>query len=224
MSEEYDSLYDYEEAPVSSRPSNKPFIIAMAVLGAILILGLAVMAVWVWGQTQESPDGFLAFLDLAPEKSVDVAVTSTPLENAVPVGMTNTPTWQPTATLSPADLVAGTEGAEETAGESTAAEPGGEAGEEEVSAEQTEESGEDVLVSQTTPGSPASGLPDEARTATVAALLTAAAESQDTPEPEPTELPETGFVDEIGLPVLGGLALLLMVVIILVRRLRHLSA
>jgi hypothetical protein len=37
---------------------------------------------------------------------------------------------------------------------------------------------------------------------------------------QPTSIPETGFADEVGLPAMLGLALLLIVVIILARRLR----
>lgn len=69
----------------------------------------------------------------------------------------------------------------------------------------------------------------DARTATVAALLTQAAEAKITHTPTgaagggvvtSTALPTTGFADEVGLPGLLGLSLVLIMVIILVRRLR----
>lgn len=211
MSEEFDNTYEYEEGEGSSRPSNRPFVVTMSVLGLILILGLAVMAVWVWGQARDLPGGALALFDMisnntddeAPPETVDVD-TST---------LTPTPTLMPTATLSPAELVGG----EEAGGEAPSDEK---APQDDEAATQTRE---DAPAAESTPAVPASALADEARTATVAALLTAAAESQDTPEATATELPDTGFVDEVGLPVLGGLALLLLGVIILVRRLRVLS-
>lgn len=61
-----------------------------------------------------------------------------------------------------------------------------------------------------------------ARTQTVAALLTQAAGGNGTitATPKTTALPTTGFADEVGLPVMLGLALLLVVVIFVVRRLR----
>jgi len=62
-----------------------------------------------------------------------------------------------------------------------------------------------------------------ARTQTVAALLTQAAGTR-TVTPRPTSLPTTGFADEVGLPALIGLAVLLIVVIFLVRRVRMSSS
>jgi len=62
-----------------------------------------------------------------------------------------------------------------------------------------------------------------ARTQTVAALLTQAAGGgvlTTTPGATPTALPTTGFADEVGLPGLIGLAVLLLAVIFLARRLR----
>ena len=61
---------------------------------------------------------------------------------------------------------------------------------------------------------------EDPRTATVAALLTAAAEAQQTLVPTVTALPTTGFADEVGIPSLLGMAVLLVVVIFLTRRLR----
>jgi hypothetical protein len=58
------------------------------------------------------------------------------------------------------------------------------------------------------------------RTATVAALLTQAAEAQLTVFPTSTLLPTSGFADEVGLPGLMGIGVLLVVVIFLARRLR----
>ena len=58
------------------------------------------------------------------------------------------------------------------------------------------------------------------RTATVAALLTEAASGRDTATPTPSALPDTGFADEAGVPVMVGLALVLVVIIFLARRLR----
>jgi LPXTG-motif cell wall-anchored protein len=63
-----------------------------------------------------------------------------------------------------------------------------------------------------------------ARTETVAALLTQAAGGggvvSATPGGTPTALPTTGFADEVGLPGLIGLAVVLLAVIFLARRLR----
>lgn len=64
------------------------------------------------------------------------------------------------------------------------------------------------------------------RTATVAALLTQAAQAQATSAATSavvatsTALPTTGFADEVGIPGLFGMAVVLLVVIFLARRLR----
>jgi hypothetical protein len=59
------------------------------------------------------------------------------------------------------------------------------------------------------------------RTATVAALLTEAANKQKTPmAPTSTSLPSGGLADEVGLPAFVALAIALVVVIFLARRLR----
>jgi LPXTG-motif cell wall-anchored protein len=58
------------------------------------------------------------------------------------------------------------------------------------------------------------------RTATVSALLTQAASTATTRTPTVTALPVTGFAEDVGVPGLVGLALVLIVVIFLARRLR----
>jgi len=75
---------------------------------------------------------------------------------------------------------------------------------------------------------------EQDRTATVAALLTQAAQggtpvstaaASSTPTgPTPTALPETGIADQMGFPGLIGLAVALLVVVVLVRRFRHSSS
>lgn len=63
------------------------------------------------------------------------------------------------------------------------------------------------------------------RTATVAALLTQAAQAQttQTPAATPTRLPTTGFADDVGAPGLLAMAVLLVGIIFLSRRLRTAS-
>jgi LPXTG-motif cell wall-anchored protein len=73
-----------------------------------------------------------------------------------------------------------------------------------------------------TPNTPSQAQDLSARTQTVAALLTQAASSKTTvtATPKTTSLPTTGFADEVGLPAMIGIAVLLIAVIFLVRRLR----
>ena len=61
------------------------------------------------------------------------------------------------------------------------------------------------------------------RTATVAVLLTEAAAGRLTPTPTASALPDTGFVEDVGIPTMVGLALLLVVIIFLTRRFRTAS-
>jgi len=61
------------------------------------------------------------------------------------------------------------------------------------------------------------------RTATVSALLTEAAAGRLTPTPTASALPDTGFAEDVGIPAMVGLALVLVVVIFLARRLRTAS-
>jgi LPXTG-motif cell wall-anchored protein len=61
------------------------------------------------------------------------------------------------------------------------------------------------------------------RTATVAALLTQAAGAQVSITPTASGLPDTGFAEDVGVPGLVGLTLVLIVVIFLARRLRSAS-
>ncbi len=60
------------------------------------------------------------------------------------------------------------------------------------------------------------------RTATVSALLTQAAQAKLTGSPPPTStaLPKTGFAEDVGIPSLLGLTVLLIAVIFIVRRMR----
>jgi len=67
---------------------------------------------------------------------------------------------------------------------------------------------------------PTAASPTIDRTGTVAALLTEAAAGKLTITPTASGLPDTGFADNVGVPGLFGLALVLLAVIFLARRLR----
>jgi LPXTG-motif cell wall-anchored protein len=74
-----------------------------------------------------------------------------------------------------------------------------------------------------TPVLAAGASPTADRTATVAFLLTEAAVGRLTITPTASGLPSTGFADDMGVPGLVGLALVLIVVVFLARRLRTAS-
>jgi LPXTG-motif cell wall-anchored protein len=74
--------------------------------------------------------------------------------------------------------------------------------------------------------SPTVGLasPTIDRTATVAALLTEAAAGKLTATPTSSALPTTGFAEDVGVPGLFGIALVMILLIFLARRLRTASS
>jgi cytoskeletal protein RodZ len=81
------------------------------------------------------------------------------------------------------------------------------------------------VIAQATSTNTVAVTPVDTRTATVAALLTQAAQAKLTTTllPTSTQLPKTGFADDVGkvgIPSLVGITLLLLVVIFLVRRMR----
>ena len=78
-----------------------------------------------------------------------------------------------------------------------------------------------VVIQQNTPmGAGGSGL-SASELATVSALQTQmAGRGVGTPGATSTALPSTGFADEVGLPMMAGLAIILVAVIVLSRRLR----
>ena len=78
------------------------------------------------------------------------------------------------------------------------------------------------VTQQPTTDAPAAGLSPE-ELATVAALQTQMAVTGgggSTPAPTATALPTSGFADEVGLPMMAGLAVVLVAVILFSRRLR----
>jgi len=83
-----------------------------------------------------------------------------------------------------------------------------------------------VVAQPTNTPEPQTGGELDPRTATVSALLTQAAVARLTTTglPTSTALPATGFMDEMGVPGLLGMTILLVVVIFLVRRMRATTA
>jgi hypothetical protein len=152
--------------------SNRTFLIAAGILGAIVLLSLACIAGYV--------------LILRPQQLARQAqVTSAQSTQAAQIGEALTATFQaqivPTATLPPTQTP--------------------------VVAQASA-----TLVPSTPTTDPA--------TATVGAALTQAAMAQQTIVPTSSALPGTGIADEFGFPGLVVMALALVVVILLARRLR----
>ncbi len=77
-----------------------------------------------------------------------------------------------------------------------------------------------VLAPTDTPDAIDQAATQNPHTATVAALLTQQAENALTTTPSPTQLPSTGFADDVGIPGLLALAASLVLIIFFARRLR----
>jgi len=77
-----------------------------------------------------------------------------------------------------------------------------------------------VLAPTDTPEAIDQAVTQNPHTATVAALLTQQAENALTTTPSPTQLPSTGFADDVGIPGLLALAASLVLIIFFARRMR----
>lgn len=201
---EFDDNEGFEEEANSQDPSeegssNRGFIIGVGILGAVVVLAII---------------GFIIYILLSGPK------TSTDLQNqAAVINAQNTAiSLYATQTVAVEQSMA-TQKALPTF---TSAAPTNTAVVAVASPTPT-----DSVVS--TPGA-GGGTDPAARTATVAAFQTQAAAAvlgTGTPaatqlaQLTPTQLPTTGFADEVGLPMLFGAALILILVIVMARRLRY---
>lgn len=84
----------------------------------------------------------------------------------------------------------------------------------------TEESTSVVVETTPTAETPVLEADLNARTQTLAALLTQSAQERTPVTPTPSTVPTTGFADEVGLPLLAGAAMLLIAIIFFARRMR----
>ncbi len=222
MTEEFDNNYDLNDNTASPAPKNKAFGVVVAILSVLLIAGLAVTAVWVMNKLNaaKSADPVIAEgVSAASAYSTATAVMGTQRAEAVALSM-------PTRTLPSAAEPAATQPAESTAEVSTISDaPDAAADSQAMAAEATPElpANDEELAAQINVIEK-SGLNDPARTATVSALLTAVAGNQSTAQATSTigatALPATGFADEVGIPAMVGVAVVLIALIIIVRRVR----
>jgi type II secretory pathway pseudopilin PulG len=166
------------------KPSNRNFIIAIAVVGAIFILSLILLLLLGPGllaNQQAAQQEQAAQINAA---NTATALAATALVQAQQATLLARTTVAPTATRAlPTKTPV-------------------------------------VVVQTNTPGATTSL--SDAELATVSALQTEMAGKGGgaTPAPTSTALPTSGFADEVGLPLMAGLAIVLVVVILLSRRLR----
>ena len=182
-----------------SKSRNRNFIIALGVLGGVFIIAviiLVIAATVILPRTREARMQEAAEIN-AQNTATSIAATNYAIAQAQAALPTDTPV--PTNTLEPSPtpvVVFDTQTPSPT-----------------VDLTATSEKGI---------GGPA--LEDADRTATISALLTQAASGgtalASSATPTPTSLSDTGFADDLGLPLLFGSAILLVFVIFFVRRLR----
>jgi LPXTG-motif cell wall-anchored protein len=202
------------EAPPPSRPDNRGFILVVSILGGLFLLALLCMAGYVAvvlpkNRAQQSTQA--AQINLANTSTVSALTQAATLAVKSPtpvpptVTLTSTPTLKPTPTFTPVLAIATSTlaPAHESVDPRTAT----------VSALLTQAAQAKLT------GTSESVDP---RTATVSALLTQAAQAKltGTSLPTSTALPKTGFAEDLGIPSLLGLTVLLLAVIFVVRRLR----
>ncbi len=193
-------LEDFDSEPVAPDPvapaagaasaANRPFYIALGVIGGVFLLAVIAMAVYA---AVVLPQRNQAFVDAAAELNAQNTATSmaatqveamlqlAPTDTDTPVPPTETPVPSATSVIAPTATPIPTETSVPVIGADMLARTAT------VSA----------LLTQAAGGLLAAG-----------AAIT------------PTALPKTGFADEAGVPSLLGAAILLVAVILLVRRLR----
>lgn len=191
-----DTLEEGDRGEESSSGENRTFVVVAGGLGVLMLIALAFMAIYalVILPRQRTGDQAQAATEttIVQQEAAARALTETALAQAQA-------TDAPTVTMLPTST------------------------EEPVAAAEEAEADEPIF----TPGGPTA----DPRTATVQALLTSAAAAQtqaasslNTVTPTSTlisALPEAGFLDDTGAPALVGIAVLLVLVIMMARRLRR---
>jgi LPXTG-motif cell wall-anchored protein len=207
--------FDEAEVPPPNSSGNQGFILVVSILGGLFLIALIVMAIFVTvvlprNRAQQSTQTALIY---EGNTATIVALTEAAMGNvtSTSIPLTATLTAIPTETIQAIEATATLDST--LASEATNA------------AQETQELEEMsptpvVMVASDTPAADLGSV--DSRTATVAALLTQAADAKltTTVEPTSTALPSTGFATDSGIPSLLGIAVVLLAVIFLVRRLR----
>jgi LPXTG-motif cell wall-anchored protein len=187
---------DGAEVPPPGSSGNQGFILVVSILGGIFLIALIVMAIYV---VEVLPRNRAQQTTLTAQQIQTNTANVLVHTQATSTKPANTATSLPhTATLTNTAVNTATNTPTMVKPTSTSV----------------------VAVATQTPGSLPAGV--DPKTATVAALLTQAAQAKLTTTvlPTSTALPKTGFAEDIGIPSLLGLTLFLIAVIFLVRRLR----
>ena len=189
-----DNVDQPEEVPLAEESSNRTFLIIAAALGGIALIALVCIAVYalvLWPRAQAAQDSARSTLEAQnTEVAVIIARTST---SAAETALAAEFTATPTQTSLP------------------------------PTATSTPSPTPVVAVPTGTSPAPASAAENATATAlhaTLQANATLYAATLTAKPLQPTAIPNTGFADDVGLPLMLGIAVLLVVVIFIARRLR----
>ncbi len=213
-----DELQNEEQAPEEelSAPrssGNRNFLVALGILGAVFILVTAALAFLYLSRSRGGAASDISATNVAIETANAQTVVAATLTSASRVGALATDTPQASATPALAKPSPTSVLAQPTA-TNTGAAPTPEQGKELASPTanaQTQTQSAPVVLTQSA---------QSTQTQQVVANLTATRQAAVNLTATATALPTTGFADDIGLPGLFGLALGMLLVILLVRRLR----
>lgn len=205
MSLPFDNIDDSETianedaAETAPQPNNRIFVIAAAVLGGIIILALACIMIYAvflqpaQKRAQESASQTAAADQAQAALALSVSQTET-ADKATKDAVAAMTANAPKATPSPVPPTA-----TRAAASAVTATP---------------------VVALAVTATKENDISTPDLTQTVSALITQGANAQKTVVPTSTGLPKSGFAEDVGLPGLLGLAVVLIVVIFLTRRLR----
>ncbi len=197
--EEYRDQYGEDEGGNEVKPSgNRPFIIAIAVIGGLFLLAVAGLVVFYLMNAGRSNATIQEETAKINAQNTAVALQATDIYQEQVVKMTEeaakaTPTASPTSLIAMATATPKPDTSGITAAGDSAARTA-------------------TVAAFLTEVANVSGTPDASGGAVVTSVWTQAATS--------TALPNTGIMDDVGLPGLFGAAVMLIVVLFLVRRLR----
>ncbi|MEA2008876.1 MAG: hypothetical protein U9O54_07125 [Chloroflexota bacterium] len=199
MIDDYDDNFDFEEMePEESQPpeeaGNRTFLIAAGIMGGILLLSLIVIAIYAMTVYPNRQAEKQTQRAEINAQNTEIALKSQLTEQA---GL-----WTATPTITNTPLPTNTNTIVPTKEVTATSVPAAEITDTPV-----------VAAQLTATSSP--------HTQTVEALLTQQAGGSVTPTP--TELPDTGFADNVGAPGLLAVAGILLIIIVLSRRLRKAS-
>lgn len=203
-------MTDHQPDLATRKHQNRPFAIALIILVLLFLAGLAGLAVWMTLEMGEfNPQAILSRIT-GNEVSLQLTdmlntgtgqdLTEEPTPDPTPEVILSTPTPEltpvPTTEVAVAttQVPASTETGTTEEGSATETAPG-----ETITTTVTEASPE--TTSQTAEGTPGTTVDPASTTA-------------------PSELPDTGFMDEMGLPMLAAFGAVLFLVILLIKRIR----